>query len=71
MEQVLNTLARLDFMEMLDLYFSAKTGNRCFCDEVLPVSLLASLYEVETHMHHYNAASILKTIQQKESDKND
>lgn len=49
-------------MEMLDLYFRVKTGHRSFADEVLPVSLLHSLYEVETYVHWYNTAMILKTV---------
>lgn len=61
-QQLLQSLAHLDLMEMLDLYLWAKTGHRCFAEEVLPVNLLSSLYEVEMHIHQYNAIKILKTV---------
>lgn len=61
-KQLLQALARLDLMEMMDLYFLSRTGHYCFTDEVLPVNLLASLYEVETYLHQYNETMISNSV---------
>lgn len=61
-QQLMDALARMDFMELLDTYFRAKTGHRCFSDEVLPPDTLHLLHELESFVHHYNARQILNKV---------
>ncbi len=62
-QEIKQALSSMNLLNVLDLYFEARTGRHCFSDEFLPVPLLAELHKLEYIMHQCNGETILSRLQ--------